>query len=80
MSGRTLRGVTTAPNGTTHFVASILLLGQTFLRGRARGISPRRAGVRMKDLSRATAGGGIGSRARARAFAGIEVGRPRARC
>lgn len=40
ISGRCFRGVTSAPKGTTHFVASILLFGQTFLRA-ARGKGSR---------------------------------------
>ena len=47
MSGRCFRGVTSAPKGTTHFVASILLFGQTFLRAdRADGVAVRFDGSR----------------------------------
>ena len=56
MSGRNLRGVTIAPNGTTHFVASTLLFGQTFLREAAgeqvlvlANLTGRGLGMRLTD-------------------------------
>ena len=65
MSGRCFRGVTSAPKGTTHFVASILLFGQTFLRAdRAKGsrsdstVRGRNARAARRDVRATTARGG----------------------
>ena len=65
MSGRCFRGVTSAPKGTTHFVASILLFGQTFLRAdRAKGsrsdstVRGRNARAARRDVRAMTPRGG----------------------
>jgi hypothetical protein len=62
MSGRGFRGVTTAPRGTTHFAASALLFGQTFLEGRdaVGGRGGKDEGRSRGGRQRARDGGGGG--------------------
>ena len=62
MSVRGFRGVTTAPRGTTHFAASALLFGQTFLEGRdaVGGRGGKDEGRSRGGRQRARDGGGGG--------------------